>query len=209
MIFNFFTRSFGDGHVITSQAYTVYIAASVFLLQVQATKDFTSQAMDNLRYCVDALERIKQTSQGMRATDQTCIDTLTNCPIPVIGSALTLIYRELQRLDANLIARSLDGSYHMSGPSSSSSATASWHHQNPSTKPNGLAQSTDSAWTSGGNASGSGGHVSAVAAFAIPDFNVTGDFDIPSDFFSMLPELEPISANVGAGFEIDLDKPWY
>ena len=44
------------------------------------------------------------------------------------------------------------------------------------------------------------------AAFAVPDF---GDFEIPSDFFSMLPELEPISANVGAGFDIDLDKPWY
>jgi hypothetical protein len=65
IIFNFFTRSFGDGHVITSQAYTVYIAASVFLLQVQATKDFTSQAMENLKYCVDALERIKATSPGM------------------------------------------------------------------------------------------------------------------------------------------------
>ena len=65
MIFSFFTRSFGDGHVITSQAYTVYIAASVFLLQVQATKDFACQAMENLRYCVDALERIKKTSLGM------------------------------------------------------------------------------------------------------------------------------------------------
>ena len=91
--------------------------------------------------------------------------------------------------------------------SGSPSTTPAWHQQNPNARPNGLAQSTDSAWTSGN--AGSGGHDSAVAAFAIPDFNVTGDFDIPSDFFSMLPELEPISANVGAGFEIDLDKPWY
>jgi hypothetical protein len=121
----------------------------------------------------------------------------------VIGSALTLIYRELQRLDANLIARSLDGSYHMSGPSSS--AATAWHQQNPGSKPNGLDQRVESNWAS----SGSGHDPSSVAAFAIPDFNVNGDFDIPSDFFSMLPELEPISANVGAGFEIDLDKPWY
>ncbi|GAB7334619.1 hypothetical protein MBLNU13_g06585t2 [Cladosporium sp. NU13] len=188
VIFNFFTRSFGDGHVITSQAYTVYIAASVFLLQVQATKDFASQAMENLRYCVDALERIKMTSQ-------------------VIGSALTLIYRELQRLDANLIVRSLDGSYHMSG--GSASTTTAWHQQNPDAKPNGLAQRIASGWVSGGGGGGGPPHESSVAAFAIPDFNVNGDFDIPSDFFSMLPELEPISANVGAGFEIDLDKPWY
>lgn len=124
----------------------------------------------------------------------------------MIGSALTLIYRELQRLEANLIVRSLDGSYHMSG--GSSSATAAWHQQNPGSKPNGLARSVESDWASG-SGDGSAHEPSSVAAFAIPDFNVTGDFDIPSDFFSMLPELEPISANVGAGFEIDLDKPWY
>jgi hypothetical protein len=203
VIFSFFTRSFGDGHVITSQAYTVYIAASVFLLQVQATKDFASQAMENLRYCVDALERIKKTSQGMRAT-HTLSSLLTKYPVLVISSALTLIYRELQRLDANLIVRSLDGSYHMSG---GPSTTATWQQQHPGSKSNSLDRRVESDWVSG---DGGGGHdSSSVAAFAIPDFNVNGDFDIPSDFFSMLPELEPISANVGAGFDIDLDKPWY
>ena len=93
----------------------------------------------------------------------------------------------------------------------SASTTAAWHHQNPDAKPNGLAQRVESGWVSGGGGGGGGTHheSSSVAAFAIPDFNVNGDFDIPSDFFSMLPELEPISANVGAGFDIDLDKPWY
>ena len=135
--------------------------------------------------------------------------SLTDQTIPVIGSALTLIYRELQRLDANLIVRSLDGSYHMSG--ASASTTTSWHTQNPDAKPNGLAQRVESGWVSGSGADGGEPphEPSSVAAFAIPDFNVNGGFDIPSDFFSMLPELEPISANVGAGFEIDLDKPWY
>jgi hypothetical protein len=87
------------------------------------------------------------------------------------------------------------------------STTAAWQQQNPGTKANGdMQRRVESDWTSGGG----GGHdSSSVAAFAIPDFNVDGDFDIPSDFFSMLPELEPISANVGAGFDIDLDKPWY
>jgi hypothetical protein len=90
---------------------------------------------------------------------------------------------------------------------SSSSTTAAWHQQNHGAKTNGgVHQRIESCWACGTD--GSGGHdSSSVAAFAIPDFN--GDFDIPSDFFSMLPELEPISANVGAGFEIDLDKPWY
>lgn len=64
LIFSLFRRTFGDGHVILSQAYTVYTAASIFLLQIQATKDFASQAMENLRYSVDALELIKATSPG-------------------------------------------------------------------------------------------------------------------------------------------------
>lgn len=87
------------------------------------------------------------------------------------------------------------------------STTAAWQQQHPGSKPNGIGQRIESDWVSGGG--GGGAHQSSVAAFAIPDFNVTGDFDIPSDFFSMLPDLEPISANVGAGFDIDLDKPWY
>jgi hypothetical protein len=90
-------------------------------------------------------------------------------------------------LDAKLITRDSDGSYHMSG-----SNTAAW--QNSNDKANGLRR-VESEWVS-----------SQDVAFAIPDFS---DFDIPSDFFSMLPELEPISANVGAGFDVDLDKPWY
>lgn len=111
----------------------------------------------------------------------------------VISSALTLIYRELQRLDANLIARNLDGSYHMSG-----STTAAWQNHPGSDNNSGLRR-VESDWVSGSSGQD-------PVAFAIPDFS---DFDIPADFFSMLPELEPISANVGAGFDIDLDKPWY
>lgn len=110
----------------------------------------------------------------------------------MIASALTLIYRELQRLDPKLIARNVDGSYHMTG---SASATAAAWQNSGADSTNGL-QRVESDWMSSHQ----------DVAFAVPDFN---DFDIPSDFFSMLPDLEPISANVGAGFEIDLDKPWY
>jgi hypothetical protein len=88
-----------------------------------------------------------------------------------------------------------------------SSATTAWQHQNPGNdkgnNSNGLRR-VESDWA--GGSSSSGGQDSSSVGFAIPDFS---DFDIPSDFFSMLPELEPISANVGAGFDIDLDKPWY
>lgn len=80
---------------------------------------------------------------------------------------------------------------------SNPAAAATWQTSGDSS--NGLRR-IESNWM-GGN-----GNSSQDVAFAIPDFS---DFDIPSDFFSMLPELEPISANVGAGFDIDLDKPWY
>lgn len=64
VIFDLFVRSFGDGHVVLSQAYTIYTAASVFLLQVQAAKDLHGAAMDHLKFCIEALERIKITSPG-------------------------------------------------------------------------------------------------------------------------------------------------
>lgn len=67
LLFNLFCKSFGDGHVILCQAYAMYTAASIFLLQIQATKDFESQAMENLRYSVDALERLRKTSPGKRS----------------------------------------------------------------------------------------------------------------------------------------------
>lgn len=104
----------------------------------------------------------------------------------MIGSALTLIYRELQQLDANLIARGMDGSYHMA-----SSNNATWH--NPQGRVGGMPP-VENNWVN-----------THDVAFAVPNFD---DFEIPPEFFTMLPDLEPISANVGAGFDVDLDKPW-
>lgn len=104
----------------------------------------------------------------------------------MIGSALTLIYRELQQLDANLIARGIDGSYHMA-----SSNHPSWHR--PEQRVNGMPH-VENNWVN-----------THDVGFAVPNFE---DFEIPPEFFTMLPDLEPISANVGAGFDVDLDKPW-
>ena len=104
----------------------------------------------------------------------------------MIGSALTLIYRELQQLDANLIARGMDGSYHMASPNNTT-----W--QRPEERAAGMHLVGDN-WVN-----------TQDVASAVPNFD---DFEIPPEFFTMLPDLEPISANVGAGFDVDLDKPW-
>lgn len=70
VIFSMLTNAFGYGHIVLSQAYTVYTAASIFLLQVQATRDTAGQAMESLKLCIDGLERIKVTSPGKMSTEE-------------------------------------------------------------------------------------------------------------------------------------------
>lgn len=98
-----------------------------------------------------------------------------------------MIYRELQVLDEKLISRHLDGSYHMTGSTNNASEKSQGFDGETSRREQDDMNNDD-------------------LAFAIPQLN---DFEIPTDFFNLLPELEPISANVNAGFDIDLDKPWY
>ncbi|KAJ6438016.1 C6 transcription factor [Purpureocillium lavendulum] len=74
-IFDLFCRTFTVNYCVLSLAYSVYIAASIFLLQVQATPD-AQQAMAKLSYCIQRLDQVKNFS-------------------PVINSALNLLTREL------------------------------------------------------------------------------------------------------------------
>jgi hypothetical protein len=74
-IFDLFRRTFGMDYCVLSQSYSVYIAASVFLLQVQASPN-DQQAMRRLNYCIQVLDHVKNFS-------------------PIIGTALTHILREL------------------------------------------------------------------------------------------------------------------
>lgn len=162
----------------------MYTAASIFLLQIQATKDYASQAMDNLRYSVDALERIKATSPGKvnHNINRVCRQ-LTN--FVVLGSVLASLYRALQELDPKLIVRDAEGEYRISSTPQGT--------EQQTTPVNGAMDGAHPAW----NAQQGG--------FAVPDFHA---FDIPSDLFMMLPEIEPITATVNAGYDINLDDNW-
>ncbi|KIW16296.1 hypothetical protein PV08_06347 [Exophiala spinifera] len=82
-VFDLYTRSFGLGHVMTAMIYCVYTAASIFLLQVQATRTDTQGPISKLKYCLDAMESVKATA-------------------PIIGTAIGLIQREIQRLNVYL-----------------------------------------------------------------------------------------------------------
>jgi hypothetical protein len=53
-IFDLYYRTFGESHCTISVAYCVYIASSIFLLQVQATPS-DHQAARRLEFCAHAL----------------------------------------------------------------------------------------------------------------------------------------------------------
>ncbi|KAK2030405.1 fungal-specific transcription factor domain-containing protein [Colletotrichum zoysiae] len=86
-IFDLFCRSFGISHCVLSLSYSVYIAASIFLLQVQSSVE-DAQALRRLEYCVRILASVKRIN-------------------PVISSALNLITRELVRLGIDIGALGL------------------------------------------------------------------------------------------------------
>ncbi|KAI8691646.1 hypothetical protein NCS56_00157700 [Fusarium sp. Ph1] len=81
-IFDLFCRTFTINHCVLSLSYSVYIAATIFLLQVQATPE-DQQAVRKLNFCIHALHQIKFVN-------------------PVISSALALITREVATLGLGL-----------------------------------------------------------------------------------------------------------
>ncbi|KAJ5091310.1 Transcription factor [Penicillium alfredii] len=82
-LFDLYRRTFGDNHVVLSLAYSIYTAGSIFLLEIQALKYAAPGTLDKLKFCIFALERVK----------------LAN---PVITTALSLIYQELQKLQIDI-----------------------------------------------------------------------------------------------------------
>lgn len=63
-LFDLYRRTFGDSHVVLSLAYSVYTAASIFLLEIQALKLAAPGTLDKLKYCIIALERVKVSNPG-------------------------------------------------------------------------------------------------------------------------------------------------
>ncbi|PLN86606.1 putative Zn(II)2Cys6 transcription factor [Aspergillus taichungensis] len=82
-LFDLFCCTFGDGHVVLSLAYSVYTAASIFLLEIQALKYAAPGTLEKLKFCIYALEQVKTSN-------------------PVMATALGLIYRELQKLQVDI-----------------------------------------------------------------------------------------------------------
>lgn len=81
-IYDLFCKTFGNDRVILSLVYSVYTAASIFLLQVQAATNPDEQALRRLTFCIAALERVKSST-------------------PVLNDALSLLSRELAAVGVN------------------------------------------------------------------------------------------------------------
>lgn len=63
-IFDLFCKTFGDNFCILSLSYSVYTAASIFLLQIQAGMSRDEQTLARLKFSIYSLERVKSTNPG-------------------------------------------------------------------------------------------------------------------------------------------------
>lgn len=81
--FDLYRRTFGDSHVVLSLSYSIYTAASIFLLEIQALKYAAPGTLEKLKFCIVALERIKVTN-------------------PVMATALQLVYQEVRKLQIDI-----------------------------------------------------------------------------------------------------------
>lgn len=63
-IFDLFCKTFGDSYCILSLSYSVYTAASIFLLQIQVGMSQDEQTLARLKFSIYSLERVKSTNPG-------------------------------------------------------------------------------------------------------------------------------------------------
>lgn len=138
-IFDLFCKSFGIYRSVLSLSYSVYIASSIFLLQVQAaagasgllTDEQQQQqqpALRKLDFCIRALSRLKDIN-------------------PIVGSAVSLVLRELANLGihtpgAGLHEPGSGGGRGGPGPSPPQSS-AFPHHPHHQQQPSSSSSSTD------------------------------------------------------------------
>lgn len=64
-IYDLFRRTFGLTFGVLSLGFGVYTAASIFLSEIQASRDATSAAFERLVYCIQRLECMKSSSPGV------------------------------------------------------------------------------------------------------------------------------------------------
>ena len=99
-IFDLFRRTFGEGYCVLSLSYSVYTAASIFLLQIQASTYQDDQTLRRLQFCTEALERVKIFNPGTEILSIFYI--FADSYSTVIGNSLALITQALSKLGIDL-----------------------------------------------------------------------------------------------------------
>ncbi|PSR85877.1 fungal-specific transcription factor domain-domain-containing protein [Coniella lustricola] len=210
-IFDLFCRSFGIYRSVLSLSYSVYIASSIFLLQLQAaagisgilTEEEQQQqqpAIRKLDFCIRALSRLKDIN-------------------PIVGSAVSLILRELANLGIRTLGLGAGIDFSRQGPSNStyqahqhtaSSSSASKGRRNSIL---GVGQrlshyeimmgNTDS-FVSTSDSSNSGSLYSQQTLFQCPERGQGDKIDhhlqhhgISNQVFQAVSSVQPISASFG------------
>jgi hypothetical protein len=99
-IFDLFRRTFGEGYCVLSLSYSVYTAASIFLLQIQASTYRDDQTLRRLQFCTGVLERVKIFNPGTELFSIFYI--FADSYSTVIENSLALIIQALSKLGIDL-----------------------------------------------------------------------------------------------------------
>lgn len=171
-LFGLYTSAFGEGHVVLCLAYSVYTAASIFLLEVRATGHAAASTIERLSLCAGALKRLTRTN-------------------PVIAKASSVIDQEMEALGLHASSAAVLHQTHqltsqqpLESTTETSSAHASAHWQ--PFEPN--AQHEDSILL---DPSYLGGDVEGSMSINL--------LDMPPEMFEAFSQVEPISITMNPG----------
>ncbi|PGH30427.1 hypothetical protein GX50_06801 [[Emmonsia] crescens] len=199
-LFDLYRRTFGDGHVVLSMAYSIYTAASIFLLEMQALRYASPSTLDKLRFCIAALTRV----------------TAAN---PVIKTALTLIEQELEKLGIDIrdpsnrntqhisLSRKAGGTTSRNDNSTTSPSSSMQTSQSPypyTVPPHGAFSFTPPPLTN--HHDGDDDHIPILMdpdpSLAMPaSLKQEGVYDIAPELFEAFSYVEPLSVNMGGEFD--------
>ena len=182
-IFDLFRRTFGEGYCILSLSYSVYTAASIFLLQIQASTYQDDQTLRRLQFCTGVLERVKIFNPGTELFSIFYI--CTDSYFTVLENSLALIMQALSKLGIDL-------SMLVVSPASVGIQDASI--------------TKDTTLTPANHSTTSGNEDFGIAeGYQVPyldSFNLDG-FEISTEMLDAFLSLEPIDATVGALRDFD------
>ncbi|KAL9113294.1 MAG: hypothetical protein Q9227_002629 [Pyrenula ochraceoflavens] len=174
-IFDLYRRAFGEGHVVLSLAYSVYTAASIFLLELQVGSD-TGSPLEKLRFCVIILGKLREAS-------------------PILEAALRLIYQEMHSMNIDIedcLAQVNPPSQAMNPPQNDAFARMQQYHSMEGVQPAPAPIDPSIQNPHWGSFVGQD-----HAMPTVPDPN---NVQVTAEMLEALSNYEPISANVGAGF---------